>query len=106
MKVKLYQISPDKEQHNLLFMNYDFCQKRGIRESAYEVVYEGDVEASNLDEIYIIFNRMTPKGYCGHSMSVSDIVWAEGLGTYFCDSVGFKPIKFDGTKCEWRKNNE
>ena len=36
-------------------------------------------------------------------MSVSDVVWAEGLGTFFYDSAGYKPIKFDQKKCPWRK---
>ena len=36
-------------------------------------------------------------------MSVSDIVWMEGTGYWFCDSVGFLQIKFAGEKCYWRK---
>ena len=29
-------------------------------------------------------------------MSVSDIIWIEGLGYWFCDSVGFRRIQFSG----------
>ena len=36
-------------------------------------------------------------------MSVSDIVWMEGIGYWFCDSIGFRHIKFAGEKCCWRK---
>lgn len=36
-------------------------------------------------------------------MSVSDIVWMEDIGYWFCDSVGFRRIRFSGEKCCWRK---
>ena len=50
-----------------------------------------------------IFNLEHPNGYRGRSMSVSDIVWMEGIGYWFCDSIGFRQIKFAGEKCCWRK---
>mgnify|MGYP007056097112 FL=1 len=36
-------------------------------------------------------------------MSVSDIVWMEDIGYWFCDSIGFRQIKFAEEKCCWRK---
>ena len=36
-------------------------------------------------------------------MSVSDIVWMEDIGYWFCDSIGFRQIKFEEEKCCWRK---
>lgn len=36
-------------------------------------------------------------------MSTSDVVWAETLGTFFCDSVGFQVIKFNQRKCYLRR---
>ena len=36
--------------------------------------------------------------YCGHSLSVSDIVEIEdgdNFGFYYCDSIGFKKVPFD-----------
>jgi len=63
----------------------------------------GELDVKRLDNIFYIFNCELPEGYCARSMSVSDVVWAEGLGTFFCDSIGFKPIKFNQKKCPWRK---
>lgn len=91
MKIQLYQISPEKDKNNLLFRNYDFAVKHGgIDYDSYELVFEGEVEAKRLDDIYTIFNLHHPEEYKGRSMSVSDIVYAEGLGAFFCDSYGFK----------------
>lgn len=48
---------------------------------------------------------MQYKDFRGHSLSVSDIVEVgEGSsvakGFYFCDSLGFKKVKFDASKCQ------
>lgn len=104
MKIQLYQISPEKDKNNLLFRNYDFVMNHGgIDYDRYELVFDGEVEAKRLDDIYMIFNLEHPEGYKGRSMSVSDIVYAEGLGTFFCDSYGFKPVKNPDTKKEGTK---
>lgn len=93
MKVKLYQISNEKDKNNLKFMNSSFVQKHGgIDSGSYELIYNGEVNAETLDDIYTIFNISHPEGFTGHSMSVSDIVWAEGLGCFFCDSIGYTEI--------------
>ena len=94
MKIQLYQISPEKDKNNLLFRNYDFVMNHGgIDYDSYELVFEGEVEATRLDDIYTIFNLHHPEGCKGRRMSVSDIVYAEGLGTFFCDSIGYKPVE-------------
>ncbi len=43
---------------------------------------------------------MDPDHYCGHSLSVSDVVEVSDCpyvksGFYFCDSIGFKQVAFD-----------
>lgn len=104
MKVKLFQISPEEDRHNLMFMNYEFTTKHGgIHEGTYELVFDGELDVKRLEDVFYIFNCQLPEGYRGRSMSVSDVVWMEGLGTFFCDSFGFKPIKFNHEKCPWRK---
>ena len=104
MKVKLFQISPEEDRYNLLYMHYEFAMSHGgIKESSYELVFDGELDAKTLNDFWYIFNKKHPEGYRGRSMSTSDVVWAEGLGTFFCDSIGFKPIKFNQKKCPWRK---
>ena len=93
MKIKLYQISTEKDKNNLKFMNSDFVRKHGgIDSDSYELVYDGDFNAETLDDVFVILNTSRPEGFTGHSMSVSDIVWAEGLGWLFCDSIGYTEI--------------
>lgn len=105
MKIKLFQIAPETDSNNLIFMNYEWAITHGgIRESDYELVFDGEVDAKRLEDIFYIFNKKHPEGYRGRSMTTSDIVWAEGLGTFFCDSFGFKQLKkFKDDKCPWRK---
>ena len=105
MKVKLFQIAPEKDSNNNMFMSYEWTMSHGgVRTGDYELVFDGEVDAKRLEEIFQIFNLRHPEGYRGRSMSVSDVVWAEGLGTFFCDSFGFKQLKnFKGDKCSWRK---
>lgn len=108
MRIRIYQISTETDKYNLMFMNWDFALKKcgHIRENTYELVYEGDVEAKNLEDLYTIFNRHLPSDYRGRSMSVSDIVEIIGDGFYFCDSFGFVRLDFDGTKCKRRVYDE
>lgn len=103
MKVKLFQIAPEKDCHNLMFMNYEFTMKHGgVHEGTYEVVFDGELNAKSLEDVFRIFNIEHPEHYRGRSMSVSDVVWVEGRGAFFCDSFGFKPVKFEHGKCPWR----
>ena len=105
MKIKLYQIAPEKDDKNLMFMNYEWTVEHGgVHSGPYELVFDGEVDAKRLEDIFQIFNLRLPEGYRGRSMSVSDVVWAEGLGTFFCDSFGFKQLKkFKSDTCPWRK---
>ena len=104
MKIKLYQIAPEKDDKNLMFMGFEFTVLHGgINADSYEIVFDGDLPAQTAEDVFRIFNLEHPNGYRGRSMSVSDIVWMEGIGYWFCDSIGFRQIKFAGEKCSWRK---
>lgn len=109
MKIKIYQIGPEIDEQGLMYMNLSFALKKSnghIKESTYELVYEGEVKSKNLEDVFYIFNNAYPAGYRGRSLSTSDIVEVEGTGTFFCDCFGFEKIKFDGSKCKWRKFDE
>ena len=104
MKIKLYQIAPEKDDKNLMFMGYKFTVLHGgINADSYELVFDGDLPVQTAEDVFRIFNLEHPNGYRGRSMSVSDIVWMEGIGYWFCDSIGFRQIKFAEEKCCWRK---
>ena len=109
MKIKIYQIGPKTDIYGLMFVNLEFALKKGnghIKESIYELVYEGEVQTKSLEDIFYIFNMARPADYRGRSLSVSDIVEVDETGAFFCDSCGFQEIKFDGSKCQWRKFDE
>jgi hypothetical protein len=91
MKIKIYQIAPEKDKRHLMFSRFEFAEKHGgIDPSEYDLVFEGEVKAEDLEDVYIIFNDYVkmPASYHGRSLSVSDVVETED-GAYFCNSFGF-----------------
>ena len=64
MKVQLFQISPEEDRHNLMFMNYEFTTKHGgIHEGTYELVFDGDLDVKRPEDMFYIFNCQLPEGY-------------------------------------------
>ena len=54
MKIKIYQIGPETDRYDLMFMNLEFALKKSngrINESTYELVYEGEVKVKNLEDL-------------------------------------------------------
>ena len=94
MKYEIYQVKEEQERF-YAFMRLDFVITHfgKVRKSAYDKVYEGEVENFNLDEIFRIFNCDIPADFKGHLLSVSDVVVVEGKA-YYCDSFGWKQIDF------------
>lgn len=113
MKIRVYQINPDRDEHRIMFLSHDrLARSQGSQEvnsSIYDKVYDKDVPCSNLEEVYAMLNINHPSDYRGRSLSVSDIVEvckAEAVtqGFYFCDSVGFRQVAFHPEECgvsEW-----
>ena len=102
MKIKIYQITRKKDKRNLSYTSYVFTQKHGgIDPAEYELVFDGDVGAKNLEDVFCLFNNYAtiPAGYRGHCLSVSDVVETEN-GAFFCDSFGF--VRLDGFPYERR----
>lgn len=105
MKVAIYQVIPELDRTRILYNNLKFIKKvhNGIVPAeAYEMVYEGEVEAETTEDIFIVFNVKFPKDYKGRSLSVSDVVEIIKSDSknefYFCDTIGFKRIKFKKEK--------
>lgn len=101
MRVELYQIIPELDTEHLMFNSYEYIKEscgEKFPADIYEVVYSGDIEAENCEDVFYIFNTKFPVEYKGRSMSVSDVlevVNAENKSKFFfCDSLGFKEIKF------------
>ena len=102
--IRIYQINTDRDINRVAFESYSSlwrCQGTSkIDSSLYDQVYYGTVSARDLEGIFLVFNSFAPKGYAGRSMSISDVVeviesqYIE-TGFYYCDSVGFRKIRFD-----------
>lgn len=99
--IRLYQIPLNEKTHSLVFEGLESMQKETggrIPAELYECVYEGKLNAETPEDVFTIFNTVYAEGYKGRSMSVSDVVEFKYSNTqdlfYYCDSVGFKQIKF------------
>lgn len=95
MKYQLLQISK-WEDCNYFFRGWDFAKKSHFTLSDYEVVYEGEIEGTNvgevLEDLFRIFNIQQPQDFRGHSMSVSDVVCLDGK-YYYTDHIGFAEVE-------------
>lgn len=71
MKIRIYQIDLERDENNLSFRNLEFVYKKAggrIPEEIYELIYEGEVNARNLNDVFYIFNEMLPENYRSRSM--------------------------------------
>ena len=108
MNIRIYQVNMSRDPNHIAFMNYESLPKfqgsSEIDSSVYDKVFEGDVNCTNLEEVYQMFNLNHPAGYKARSLSVSDVVEViQEDGTrdfHFCDSFGFRKVAFKPDKCE------
>lgn len=115
MRFNIYQVISEKDINKTKFRDYAHASSYGeIDPSIYRCVFRGAVPCDSIEDIYEMFNCYDSDyigTYQGHSLSMSDVVEIEesftserGIitqkGAYYCDSVGWKNIIFDPSKCE------
>lgn len=75
-----------------------FPDRPGLPREAWEPVYVYDaIRRPSLDGLYILFQRAlgeTPEDFTGHSLSVSDIIETPEGDLFFCDSKGWKRVRW------------
>lgn len=103
MKIRLYQINPEKDTKQAMFMPYGMIDS--VNSEIYDLAYESDLSCSSLEEVYAKLNIDHPSDYRCRSMSVSYVVEVcesdtVPQGFYFCDMLGFKQIDFNSEKEE------
>lgn len=103
MKIKLYQVNPEKDTKQVMFMPYGMIDS--VNREIYDLVYESDLPCSSLEEVYAKLHIDHPYDYRCRSMSVSDVVEVcesdtVPQGFYFCDMLGFKQIDFNSEESE------
>lgn len=104
MRIRVFQIDDRLDKNDHMFMSYENVMKKGgVDPHIYRQVYGGIVNCSDIEGIFALCNTARPPGYCGHSLSVSDVVEicdGEKSGFYYCDSFGFQKIPFDIEKTD------
>lgn len=95
MYIRIYQV---KEGEPCAFRPLSEVKKADP--AVYMQVWDGRVEAKDLEKVFTIFNISHPEGYKGRSMSVSDVVGIMDDGTdewtyYFVDTIGFTVVPFE-----------
>ena len=103
MYIRLHQINLRRDKKMVAFAGLEIMKDiydvyevdRGI----YDCMFEGEVECTDLEEVFMKFNVELPEGYKGRSLSVSDVVEvikSEDIepGYYYCDIIGFCKVDF------------
>ena len=94
----IYQLRADAPRERL-FADME-CLTSDPRREHYDPIYTGDLSEAGktpekLESLFQTFNISRPGDFCGHSLSVSDVVALKQDGTvsyHYCDSVGFKEL--------------
>ena len=96
---RIWQLKPDVDVM-MKFISYaEMAEKFGEpdREN-YDLVYDGQIETNDLEDIWTKFNARLPPGYTGYSLSMSDVIELydhNGSEFHYVDRFGFKQICFD-----------
>ncbi len=94
----IYQLKPGDDLRYYKWESLEDLTARGLSVSRenYNLVYAAPLTAGEtLDSIYETFNLYHPTDFCGHSLSVSDIVVLQKnweVTAYYVDDIGFIPI--------------
>lgn len=100
--VKVFQLKNSDNLHFHRFANLAEIEKYNLDLSInnYDLIYitEKDFPADMkvidiLEHLFSEFQSNKPKGYNGHSLSVSDIIKLNNE-YWYCDSFGFKKLDF------------
>ena len=99
----IFQLKRGDEQAALRFVNTAYLREHGLtaEKANYDLIYtgalpQGENIGEKLESLYLTFNQdERPKDFCGHSLSVSDIVAVKEAGVVSChylDSVGYREL--------------
>jgi len=78
LKIRIYQVNGQRDGGKCAFRGFEELPPAGdgraVDAAVYDLVYEGEADCADLEEVYEMFNLYPPEGYAGRSMSVSDVV--------------------------------
>lgn len=100
----IYQLRDHESTHDLRFLPMSQLQAAGLKveRESYAAVYtgnlyntEGKAVPEMLNNLFYRFNMERPEDFCGHSLSVSDIVALkvnDVVTTHYVDRYGFQEL--------------
>ena len=95
--IRIWQLKPEVDVY-MKFISYDRMVEKFGNPSPedYQMVYDGEAESNNLEELYTRFNTgLHPSGYTGHSLSMSDVIElydGEGSEFHYAGCGGFAGV--------------
>ena len=92
MRIRVYQVNRDRDISGHCFTS--LAPGQHVDSFSYDLVYDGPVPSSDLDEIFHQFNTNPPPLHRGWSMGVSDIVEVQGR-FYHVNPIGFEEVEFE-----------
>lgn len=92
----ILQLKSEADRH-LSYSNYEYIIENGyeINQDNYNVIYAAELNGMKLEDIFTRFNIHHPDDYCGHSLSVSDVIMTKQDNEYkafYVDDIGFKEL--------------
>ena len=96
--IRIWQLKSDFDA-NCRFVSYEEMTKNlgHISLENYNVVFDGQMQTNDLEQIYSIFNTDHPQDYKGHSLSMSDMIelYDDDVSSFhYVDRFGFKEVEF------------
>ena len=94
----IYQLKRGDETRDFRFEPYDRLAATGhtAEQTNYDLIYTAELApGTSLEDIYTRFNIDHPKGFKGHSLSVSDVVVLHQNGqdtAHYVDSSGYRQV--------------
>lgn len=97
-RVRVHQLRAGVEPGRKFIGYEELCGRfGGLCVSDYTVVFDGQMDTGQPEELYEQFNaKQLPKGYCGHRLSVSDLLELchdKGSDWWYLDLEGFVPVR-------------
>lgn len=112
VKYRILQITQHEgDARYIKFSSVDELRRLGLADKVtlgmYGTVYEGEAAKTDgwLDGLFVQFQGSKPEGYMGHSLSVSDIIEADGH-YYYCDSFGWTEVTVSDGKIVFPEEKE
>ena len=72
MRLKIYQINPDKDPQNFRYLSYKQIDR--VDPSIYQKAFDAEANVNGLEDAFTLFNNSGHPLHNGRSMSVSDVV--------------------------------